>query len=355
MDQFTTECRFSKGHGDAESFNHFSGGYIFNTEAHPIDPAALECCSGASDVDIFEHLRSVLNTDNRHIDVEFKGDTISARLEEIETRRREEAMRRKLKELELQKLIDERHKKEREALRRKKELEEIRRQKKLLEASENLATLAENLTTEENIVTSTENVATIEPIRVDESVFEEKASGKADETVESKKSSDVEVTNTLTPGVPSIADSDDPNAHNDVVSVKVDLNHDPILNPYFSGVAQPVESIKTEPEPPVLIKKQSKDEATVSLSTEDKTRVAETLAPIEPIDILEALNKIVNTFVPLKVESKFDLEKFRDRVFLDNQYSVNKSWFVDHAVMSCPAKHFLERFSIQGEFFEKYE
>jgi hypothetical protein len=24
-------------------------------------------------------------------------------------------------------------------------------------------------------------------------------------------------------------------------------------------------------------------------------------------------------------------------------------------VMACPAKHFLERFSVQGEFFEKYD
>ena len=33
-----------------------AGGYIFNTEAHPIDPAALACCSGLSEdeVDVFE-------------------------------------------------------------------------------------------------------------------------------------------------------------------------------------------------------------------------------------------------------------------------------------------------------------
>ena len=31
-----------------------SGGYIFNTEAHPIDPSALECCTGASEDDIFQ-------------------------------------------------------------------------------------------------------------------------------------------------------------------------------------------------------------------------------------------------------------------------------------------------------------
>ena len=30
-----------------------AGGYIFNTEAHPIDPAALACCSGLSEDEVF--------------------------------------------------------------------------------------------------------------------------------------------------------------------------------------------------------------------------------------------------------------------------------------------------------------
>ena len=29
-----------------------AGGYIFNTEAHPIDPAALACCSGLSEDEV---------------------------------------------------------------------------------------------------------------------------------------------------------------------------------------------------------------------------------------------------------------------------------------------------------------
>ena len=31
-----------------------AGGYIFNTEAHPIDPAALACCSGLSEQEVGE-------------------------------------------------------------------------------------------------------------------------------------------------------------------------------------------------------------------------------------------------------------------------------------------------------------
>jgi len=259
----------------------------------------------------------------------------------------------------LQKMIEERNRKEREALRRKKELEEIRRQKKVLEASEEATTLTDNLTTDESVasdenvvrVTSNENVAQIEAIVVDESIAQfEKVVLEESENEEELKVVKEPMANegvklkdqTENIFLVNSADADQPN-------VQMEPNSDPILNPYFDA-AQPVESIETESEPPVLIKKQSKDEATESLAPK-----SETLLPTEPIDILEALNKIVNTFVPLKTSSKFDLEQFRERVFLDNQYSMNRSWFSDHAVMSCPAKHFLERFSVQGEFFEKYD
>ena len=35
-------------------------------------------------------------------------------------------------------------------------------------------------------------------------------------------------------------------------------------------------------------------------------------------------------------------------------YSLNPEWYRDHFIMSCPAQSFLERFSLQGEFFESY-
>ena len=34
-----------------------AGGYIFNTEAHPIDPAALACCSGLSEDEVISAMR----------------------------------------------------------------------------------------------------------------------------------------------------------------------------------------------------------------------------------------------------------------------------------------------------------
>ena len=338
----------------------FEGGYIFNTEAHPIDPAALECCSGASDADVLDHLRTTL-TANRRFDVEFKGDTISARLEEIETRRRDEATRKKLKELELQRLIDERHKKEREALRRKKELEEIRRQKKLLEASEVGSASVEELFVGEDDETSTSNeqVTQIGTIEVVEKLQEVPAPIESNQEPEQRLSA---------PGANEPHD-DEPKSRSESLggsapvslgsdagaTLQVELTSEPILNPHFSGAAPPPEKIETGPEPPVLIKKQSKDEATEPLATQEEIRVGENLVPTEPMHLLEALNKIVNAFVPLKTDTSFNLEQFRDRVFLDSQYSMNRSWALDHTVLACPAKHFLERFSIQGEFFENYD
>ena len=104
--------------------------------------------------------------------------------------------------------------------------------------------------------------------------------------------------------------------------------------------------------------KQSKDEATdiVQSSTAKKQQQStETLPPKDALDVLEAINTIIKSYLPSPTSPKFDLEEFRDKVFLDKQYSVNKTWYNDHTVMSCPAKHFLERFSVQGEFFEKYD
>ena len=107
------------------------------------------------------------------------------------------------------------------------------------------------------------------------------------------------------------------------------------------------------------IMKQSKDEATEILMSneEKKKRAAEIAEPKEPADILQALNTIIKSYLPSAATSaaKFNFETFRDKLFLDTLYPVNKSWYDDHAIMSCPAKHFLERFSVQGEFFEKYD
>ena len=49
----------------------------------------------------------------------------------------------------------------------------------------------------------------------------------------------------------------------------------------------------------------------------------------------------------------FDLDEFRTTVMSDKRFELNKTWYNDYFIMSCPAKSFIERFSVQGEFFEK--
>jgi len=62
-----------------------------------MDPGLIECCTGPTEEDIALHfsasLRGTSNTD-------FRGDTISARLQEIEARQREEALRKQLRDME---------------------------------------------------------------------------------------------------------------------------------------------------------------------------------------------------------------------------------------------------------------
>lgn len=94
----------------------------------------------------------------------------------------------------------------------------------------------------------------------------------------------------------------------------------------------------------ILIKKQSKDE-TVEIFDEMKS------------SMLKTLNTIVKNYLPAQeIEAKkFDKDEFYEKLKLDHdKYPLNMSWIQDFGVMSCPAQSFLERFSIQGEFFENY-
>ena len=69
--------------------------------------------------------------------------------------------------------------------------------------------------------------------------------------------------------------------------------------------------------------------------------------------VLQTLNDIVQNYLPIQQDKKpFDPEEFYLRLKRDTKYPINVSWVEDFAVMSCPAQSFVERFSIQGEFFE---
>ena len=50
---------------------------------------------------------------------------------------------------------------------------------------------------------------------------------------------------------------------------------------------------------------------------------------------------------------EFDLDEFHQKVMADKRFELNKTWYQDYFIMSCPAKSFVERFAVQGEIFDK--
>merc|ERR1711963_969981 len=76
-----------------------AGGYIFNTEAHPIDPAALQCCSGLSEKEIKSQLAlEMVDILNPSKIKEFKGDLVPERMKVLEKKRQKEAKEKRERE-----------------------------------------------------------------------------------------------------------------------------------------------------------------------------------------------------------------------------------------------------------------
>ena len=58
-----------------------AGGYIYNTEAHPIDPAALQCCSGLSEKEVKRKIAlEMVDILNPGKVKEFRGDLVPERI-----------------------------------------------------------------------------------------------------------------------------------------------------------------------------------------------------------------------------------------------------------------------------------
>ena len=71
--------------------------------------------------------------------------------------------------------------------------------------------------------------------------------------------------------------------------------------------------------------------------------------------MVEALTDMLSKLIVGKSPTtEFDLDAFTARVMKRDQYRLDSEWYNDHFIMSCPAQSFLERFSLQGEFFESY-
>ena len=127
------------------------------------------------------------------------------------------------------------------------------------------------------------------------------------------------------------------------------------LNDFHGNFFQVNDKTEEDNNNNVLIQKQSKDETTIEILSDTATD-SEKIAVKGGRNVIDALNDIVQTLLPATIKSKkeFDPDEFYTKLMQYPLYEVNQSWVQDYSVMSCPAKVFKERFSIQGEFFDTY-
>ena len=113
-----------------------------------------------------------------------------------------------------------------------------------------------------------------------------------------------------------------------------------------------------------MAENQEKNEALKSNDNLKSPKISEqqsaTLKPVK-IDALFLLNKfksLVKDYLgtPKSLvgsSEEFDLDEFHQKVMADKRFELNKTWYEDYFIMSCPAKSFVERFAVQGEIFDK--
>ena len=293
---------------------------------------------------------------------EFQGDLIPQRINQIRAAQAEEAEKRKKRKEEFEKRMEEQREKEREAIKRKKELEALRKKMKQEEDEQKKMAESREFVDEDGTVVVEGKVEEHEDDDDDpQSVFEKeviegggdgagnmsknprlsdldfdfKVSEEDMEVGEDDAESDMDETANgedarLIPSGQGEAAAvgkleESPNFSGDVISVPVTEDHQPDQ---------------------VLIKRQSKDETTEALPAASPKVVASN-------NVIETLTVMINKLLPA-ARKEFDYDDFNERVMKGGQYVLNERWYRDHFVMSCPAQSFLERFSLQGEFFDKY-
>jgi len=304
-----------------------AGGYVFNTEAHLIDPAALACCSSHTIDDlerqILDHALDIAGSAGKtsksqeNLMKEFVGDTIPARMRQIEAERAAEAEKRR------------------------QEAEEYQVRMEQMRAEQRKHLKAKNAAAAETA--KKEKVSSPPPLPAGPEGPESRGVGSS------------------SPG-------------NNVVKVNSTTGLDSDQQPSFSEKLESKQKVvdNTQAPPPseqLLIQKQTKDETVIKVAAVKETSKQQSQAKPQPAPVgelseyqeaaakaaekekpglLEKFSEIIETL--LVPDQEFDLQKFKEKLRLDKEKKYfNDSWLTDNSVLSCPAKPFAERFSVQGE------
>merc|ERR1719193_2126728 len=283
-----------------------AGGYIFNTEAHPIDPAALACCSELSEDElkneISDHLIDILNPTKVNA---FRGDLVPERLRDIEAKKKADKEEKREREL--------------EALRLK--LAELKIELQEEEREEEARLDREKQAKENNDNHSGQ--------------LEEDNSSSSDSPALDNHEKLIQDYLELTEGRKQGTEHQQAQGDN---------------SPEFSQEKQAEENTE-----PVQMGGSIEKLSTGEYISNTNTGIVQ---PATMPDVLEkpankivaAMNKLVESFLTPK-NYAFDLEKFTENMKNDVSHPVNVSWYTNYEVMHCPAQKFTDRFLIHGEFF----
>ena len=280
-----------------------AGGYIYNTEAHPIDPAALQCCSGLSEKEIKNKIAlEMVDILNPGKIKEFRGDLVPERIKILEKKRRKEAQ----------------EKKERE--------EKIREQVEMMARQAQEAAAAQRIRDEEKR----------EQIRQAREQAKLNSSDNSDNTEE-------------------LSDDDEDESEDDAEAV---TEQDKENNPEFSETKESESVSTSESETKssdAMITKLSRGEALTGSSSSGGIVQPEKMVDVfekKMNPVVEAVSKLLNQFIPVESQH-FDIEKYTAVLQHDLQtrYTVPETWSSDYFIMTCPAVKFTDRFLFYGEFF----
>jgi len=273
-----------------------AGGYIFNTEAHPIDPAALACCSGLSEKEVQDQLaENIVDILNPGSVKQWQGDLVPERLKNLEKKREKEAAEKRERErLAREKLELLRQQANAAAAEAKKQEEEKRR---IIRERRSNGSIPDLTKVETNNDTDFE-----EGDEEDGPEFSGKQVKEDSGSSEGMEAS---------PQMITMVSRGDAEVVRGEIKEQKDISSSP-------GIAQPEKMAN------VFGKKTNM--------------------------LVNAINNLMEKFLPIESRD-FNLESYSEKLKHDKKWPLEESWSRDYEVLSCPAVKFTDRFLIHGEFF----
>jgi len=295
-------------------------GFIFNTEAHPIDPSALACCHDMSEIEmkheIANHMIDLLNPEKIK---KFRGELVPERVKQFQNRKLKEKEEKSKKEAQFfsKKLLELRN----ELLDRGEKSEASEEQETLPDAVENIST-----TSKDDILDDSERAAADLGIETSTEYYSNR--GENDEDFEDLvPTEDVDQNTEQESSNPEfVAETPEENVEMNAETTAADGSMGPIIQKYSSGdYSTPSAGIVTPEKMPNVF-------------------------PSSASKIVDTFNSLMEKFRgPNNYE--FDLEKYTEKLMEDDRFALNESWYTDYSVMTCPGTKFTDRFLIHGEFF----